>query len=210
MFEVFESLHHDKKKRILDACMAEFAKNGYKDASTNEIVKAAGISKGILFHYFGNKKNLYLYVLDYIINYTMVKFYSNPGELPADLFERCLHMAVLKLRIALDEPLIYEIIYKTFVNTPEELKEDVTERYMKLYRDDFPALFKSLDTSKFRKGMDPQKGIDVLLCFLDGYYNKCLTLFRNRTAEEALLQMESITKEGLGYLDILKKGIYED
>ncbi|KZL90506.1 TetR/AcrR family transcriptional regulator [Clostridium magnum] len=69
MIDKFESLPQEKKKRILDACIEEFALNGYDKASTNSIVKKAGISKGLLFHYFGSKKTLFLYVFDYCANY---------------------------------------------------------------------------------------------------------------------------------------------
>ena len=50
MYESFENLPEDKKKRIIEASIEEFAKKGYEKASTNNIVKTAGISKGILFH----------------------------------------------------------------------------------------------------------------------------------------------------------------
>ena len=59
----FLALDQDKQDRILNAAMEEFARNGYKNTSTNKIVKQAGISKGLLFHYFSNKKELYLMIV---------------------------------------------------------------------------------------------------------------------------------------------------
>ncbi len=53
--EKLKSLTLDKQERIINASLAEFARNGYERASTNEIVKEAGISKGSLFVYFNNK-----------------------------------------------------------------------------------------------------------------------------------------------------------
>lgn len=67
MNDVFESLPAEKKKRILIAALKEFSEKGYEQASTNSIVKEAGISKGILFHYFKTKRDLYLYVVLYRI-----------------------------------------------------------------------------------------------------------------------------------------------
>ena len=40
---------------MINAALKIFAKNGYAHASTDDIVKEAGISKGLLFHYFINK-----------------------------------------------------------------------------------------------------------------------------------------------------------
>ena len=44
--------------------MAEFATHGFKNASTNNIVKKLGIPKGSLFYWFGSKDNLYLFLVD--------------------------------------------------------------------------------------------------------------------------------------------------
>ena len=57
----------EKRERIINAAINEFTKKGYRNASTNEIVKEAGISKGLIFHYFKNKKQLYLFLYDYLI-----------------------------------------------------------------------------------------------------------------------------------------------
>ena len=65
MFSKFLNLKPEKQERILEAAIKEFADKGFEKASTNEIVKEAGISKGILFHYFQNKKKLFLFVFDY-------------------------------------------------------------------------------------------------------------------------------------------------
>ena len=51
-----DRLPDGKRQRILDAAIREFAEHGYDKASTNSIVKEAGIAKGLLFHYFGSKK----------------------------------------------------------------------------------------------------------------------------------------------------------
>ena len=49
----------EKQDRIINAALQVFAVNGYRHASTDEIVRIAGISKGLLFHYFGSKLGLY-------------------------------------------------------------------------------------------------------------------------------------------------------
>ena len=46
----FFELPKEKQDRFINAALQIFAKNGYKKASTDEIVKAASISKGLLFH----------------------------------------------------------------------------------------------------------------------------------------------------------------
>jgi len=60
----FSSLEFEKRQRIINAALKEFARNGYEKASTNVIAKEAEISKGSLFNYFSSKKELYLFLFD--------------------------------------------------------------------------------------------------------------------------------------------------
>ena len=62
MFSKFLNLD-EKQDRILNAAIKEFAQKGYDSASTNEIVKEAGISKGLLFHYFKIKSSYFSFYL---------------------------------------------------------------------------------------------------------------------------------------------------
>ena len=48
------------RQRIVDAAMEEFAHKGYERASLNEACAGRGFSKGIIYHYFRDKDELYL------------------------------------------------------------------------------------------------------------------------------------------------------
>ena len=52
----------------INAAIEVFSKYDYKHASTDLIAAKAGITKGSLFYYFHNKKELYLYLYDYIMD----------------------------------------------------------------------------------------------------------------------------------------------
>ena len=56
---LFQNLSPEKRLKIFTAAADEFAENGYRKASVNNIVKIAGISKGSLFQYFSTKHNLF-------------------------------------------------------------------------------------------------------------------------------------------------------
>ena len=60
MNEKFFDLKKEKQDRMINAALKVFALHGYRHACTDDIVKEAAISKGLLFHYFGSKL-LYLY-----------------------------------------------------------------------------------------------------------------------------------------------------
>lgn len=48
------------RQRILDAALKEFSDKGYDGASLNTVCAENGISKGIVYHYFKDKDELYL------------------------------------------------------------------------------------------------------------------------------------------------------
>lgn len=73
MNEKFFDLKKEKQDRILNGALKVFAGSGFKHASTDEIVAEAGISKGLLFHYFGSKLGLYGFLCEYASRYVLVE-----------------------------------------------------------------------------------------------------------------------------------------
>ena len=62
MNEKFFSLPEEKQQAIINAGFRVFSKNTYKKSPVSEIAAEAGISKSLLFYYFRNKKELYLFL----------------------------------------------------------------------------------------------------------------------------------------------------
>lgn len=86
MDDKFFDLKKEKQDRILNGALKVFALNGYKNGSTDVIVKEAGISKGLLFHYFGTKQELYRFLLDYSIRFLQLEIRSNVSASETDYF----------------------------------------------------------------------------------------------------------------------------
>ncbi len=91
MFDKFLTLDQEKQERILNAASKEFAQKGFVNASTNEMVKEAGISKGLLFHYFKNKKQLYLFLGTLKLNVSQFLHKWQINKYSVDLFLLYLH-----------------------------------------------------------------------------------------------------------------------
>src|SRR3954452_12310286 len=52
------------RQRILAAALAEFSEKGLGGARVDEIALRAGANKRMLYHYYGNKEDLFLAVLE--------------------------------------------------------------------------------------------------------------------------------------------------
>ncbi|WP_026884580.1 TetR/AcrR family transcriptional regulator [Clostridium akagii] len=59
--ETFFNLDEQKQKKIINKTMKEFAEKGYKNGNIGTIAKNAGVSKGSMYQYFDDKKELCLY-----------------------------------------------------------------------------------------------------------------------------------------------------
>jgi len=58
----FHKLPPAQQQAILRAAFDEFATHGFRSASLNRIIDAAGISKGSMYYYFDGKAELYVHV----------------------------------------------------------------------------------------------------------------------------------------------------
>lgn len=58
----FTKLSLAQQEAILGSARDEFAAHGYRDASLNRVIEAAGVSKGSMYYYFDGKGDLYAYV----------------------------------------------------------------------------------------------------------------------------------------------------
>ncbi len=80
MNERFFELPSEKQDKMINAALKIFACNGYKHASTDDIVKEAQISKGLLFHYFISKEGLYRFLVEYSVRYLLNEYQYAIGE----------------------------------------------------------------------------------------------------------------------------------
>ena len=57
----------DKRSLIQDAAIKVFASHGYHGSRVSDIAQEAGIAYGLVYHYFKNKENLKLELVDLLI-----------------------------------------------------------------------------------------------------------------------------------------------
>ena len=76
--ERIASLDTETISRILGAAVGEFADRPYTDASFNRVIRAAGISKGMMYYYFESKEDLFTALLHSAVR----RFLARLGPLP--------------------------------------------------------------------------------------------------------------------------------
>jgi TetR/AcrR family transcriptional regulator len=82
----------DARERLLDAALALFTRQGYAAASVREICAAAGVTKPVLYYYFGSKEGLYLHLMEgayALFESRIAQWTSVPGSVRQRLIHFC-------------------------------------------------------------------------------------------------------------------------
>lgn len=199
----FQSLESEKQERIINAALKEFAKNGYDKASTNEIVKEAEISKGSLFNYFNNKKELYLFLLDYVTE-MIEKIYSEVNWDERDFFERMKQLGFVKFKVYKKLPQAFSFLKALSHEDAAEVKAEIKKVGNDVISRGMERGYQNIDWTKFREDIDREKMINII--------NWTMLNF----AEQYMDSVDSIEEVGMevfsesdGYFDILKRCFYK-
>lgn len=103
--ETFLNLSEHKKAKIFAAAIEEFSTRRFSDASINQIVKNAGISRGSFYQYFDDKEDLYLYMIDEISKEKLALLgHVNTLHADADFFDTYLQMFRAAIQWAKEKP----------------------------------------------------------------------------------------------------------
>ena len=76
------------KKKIIKVSAKKFAKNGYAKTSINDIIASAKVSKGVLFHHFHSKEELFFVVLSQGIDSAFNEIFELAANPNFNLFEK--------------------------------------------------------------------------------------------------------------------------
>ncbi|HAQ06473.1 MAG TPA: TetR family transcriptional regulator [Bacillus bacterium] len=208
MSSKFFSLNQEKQERILNAALKEFAQKGYENASTNEIVKSAGISKGLLFHYFNNKKELYFFLYNYFIEVLMEEFFNELDFSERDIFERLKNLMILKNRLMIRHPEIFDFMMSASMENAEEVKDELSSTNTELMQSSYSKLFENIDLSKFHEGTDIPRTINVIMWTLEGFGNQ--ELKKAKKLNKGLTEFDDAFKEAEIYIEMLKRSFYKN
>ncbi|MGM0847064.1 MAG: TetR/AcrR family transcriptional regulator [Bacillota bacterium] len=207
MDEKFFSLDQEKQDRILNAALKEFALKGYKNASTNEIVKEANISKGLLFHYFNNKKDLYLFLYDHFVQILIEKMKKEVDWSVKDIFDRHLEMSSVKIKMFHQYPSVFEFFKNIFLEEDPVIYHELEQRKNEFLNKNYKEMMEDIDTTKFREGVDVEKAKNIITWSLEGFSNRMQAQVKGMGSKE--ISMEETLSEMKEYLEVLKTSFYK-
>jgi AcrR family transcriptional regulator len=210
-YEVLSKLPEDKKENIIKASMEEFLTNGYGSTSTNVITSRAGISKGLLFHYFESKKELFLYLVSMVLDDFMEQIKKEEMDITGySLSENVKKLFLSKIRYFVKKELEFAFLTKAFQDNHQEVAEEIKKLSMKLYNlllnQRLELVRRSIDKSGLRDDIPFDTAMECIMLSLDGLTTKVMSLYKNKKTD-LIEHPEPILSITDTYLDILCNGV---
>lgn len=205
--ETFENLPIHKKELILSTGIKEFSQKSYKDVSTESITKKCQISKGILFHYFGSKKQYYLYCLEKSMERLTAK---TENVVKGDFYEILFESMNRKISICMqykDEMHMVNMASRDASAEIAEGKEEIIQRYRnRIQLESARTLKTAVSTLEFKDADKVQTTIAGLHIYINAVLNKYLLQYQ-QTPDRFFENSEKIKEEMKEYLDMMLYGI---
>jgi TetR/AcrR family transcriptional regulator len=199
----------DRQTALITAAISEFATAGYLAASTNHIVEAAHVSKGLLFHYFGDKKGLYIEAVQACITEVMRRFDERVGLASPDLFERLKQYTLTKWSLIEEQPLTFAFLQEALTDPPAELRDALFASTAEITASTYQRLFQDIDTSAFRQGVTVERAMLLLSWTFDGLGKQYTTILRQQPLDLASVRSVMFAEVDT-YVALLRHGIETD
>lgn len=195
MNEKFFDLKREKQDRMINAGLKVFAKYGYRHATTDDIVKEAGISKGLLFHYFTNKVGVYVFLMDYSVRFLLLELSRTVKKDTNDFFELYKQIENGKLQVLKNYPYMQAFLDKAFEEVCLEALEECEEQKA-AYESKLEEYYLQVSVCEFKNGITFKQMREMFKYIIKGI-----------TAENVALdtmQPEIMYHQVCGYIDMMR------
>ncbi len=106
--DAFDKTSEERREKVIDVAIEEFASKGYSATSINDIARNAGVSIGAMYSYFASKEDLFLTIVNEG-HHVMVDILTDIGENSADVFDCIEKMLTASRTFALEQSQLNQI-----------------------------------------------------------------------------------------------------
>lgn len=191
-----------RREMIIAAALGEFAAKGYKGFVINELCKVDGISKGVLYHNFSGKSDLYLACVQESFEKALGMLLGEEGQVPslADYMER-------RHQFYQQFPEHCHIFFEAMIATPEELMAEIAPQKAIFLDLNEQVCQKLLSESKLKDHIDEKRAMAYLRLMQDMFRSYYLTVSSDSSLTDLVSGYENQLSQ---VLDMMVYGIIED
>ncbi len=204
MSEFLES-NDIKRNRILQAALIEFADKGYKKASTNTIVREAQVSKGLLFHYFISKKDLYIYIFKYAKDTVQQDTLAKINFADRDVLNRLYSATIAKIDAYTKHQLFTKILEKHYLVDDEAIIKETKAIIYQNNEEAFEKIFANIDYYLFSDAINIDRSLQVMKWTIERITNDWRI---NNNCKFTKKTLEVLKMDISHYLDLFRDAFY--
>lgn len=165
----FFLLPQEKQLAIINAGYRVFAQNTYKKSPMSNIAAEAGISKSLLFHYFQNKKELYLFLIQNAADTQLQYLNEYRCYEQAEFFEILTKCIKAKIHMMKKYPELTAFTLKCYYEKNAEVCTDVQEIIERFSSFNDNAALYNLNPEQFIPDLDIKMMYYDILWVCEGY-----------------------------------------
>jgi TetR/AcrR family transcriptional regulator len=207
--EIFKNLDDEKRQRILDIAVDEFARHGFRQASVNQMVQRLGIAKGSIFQYFGSKEGLFRLIFDYavdLVRHSLRKVKQETAD--TDFFERIRQSLLMGIRFIQRHPKVYQIYLKMIFQEEFPLRTEFLQQ-VHLFSAEYlrPLVQEGIARGDLRPDLDIDMTVFLLDAFMDRFLQAYCVSFLDAGAHLYNAPVEEIHRKVEEFMKLLGQGI---
>lgn len=162
-----EEKNLQSRQKIITAALQEFSEKSYAEASLNTICGDGGISKGIIYHYFKDKDELFLVCVqecfDALTDYLKGAIVIGGTDLEADL-QTYFHA---RIEFFEQNPLYLKLFCNAGIMPPQHLESAIAEIRKEFDTLNISVLTKLIANVKLRDGITIEEVVNLFRFYQD-------------------------------------------
>jgi TetR/AcrR family transcriptional repressor of nem operon len=159
------------RQNLLAAAFNEIHRNGFRAASLDAILAAAGVTKGALYHHFGSKQELGYAVVEEIIR-PFVEENWKPAAEATDMIDAAIELCKRLTRERSEMGLNYGCPFNNLINEMSPVDEGFRERLSAILRDWRAGVSQAIAQGQargtIRKDVDPAAASAFIISCIEG------------------------------------------
>lgn len=162
-----EEKNQQTRRRILESALAEFSEQGYGASSVNTISNGEGLSKGIIYHYFPTKDDLYLACVEECFQMLTGHLQSHTNMEGQTAEERLEQYFRVRLDFFEQNPQDQWIFCDAVIMPPAHLEASIQEKKAPLDRFNIDSLNRMLEPVSLRSDLSREDVVDTFRQYQD-------------------------------------------
>ena len=191
-------------ERILSAAIAEFGTKSYDSASLTTLCNENQISKGLVYHNFKNKDELYLKCVEKCFC-EMTAYFRLMESKAGSMGENIQNLLNMRQKFFQENPYYCNIYFNTVLQPPEHLRREIgvlRQGYDKFYTDYFRALLQEVH---LREGITADTAMEYFMIFFEMFNGYFQSKYYGKKDMHALMEDHEVNVSKI--LDIMLYGV---